>query len=838
MTIHPSPIPARRTARIAVIAGTGEAGSIRSMTSSAMRGFRRGMLLAATGISFAAGAAFAQDVDDPQPEPQYSRTPPGAVVQPLDTGPGAELRRNLTTLAENPRSLEALIGAGRAAIGLGDGEAATGFFTRAQQIAPDDPRVRAGLGSANLLSGRPEQALILFTEAAQRGAPEAELAGDRGLAYDMVGDPRHAQQDYALALRHRRDPEIERRFALSLAISGQRDAALRVIDSQLRRNDRAAWRTQTFILALTGDPAGADDLARRLMPPTNAQAMAPFFARLATLSPAQKAAAVNFGIFPSDGRAGRMAANVDTRPDPGALAFAQGGPPPRTPPLAEPLNGARRRPGAAAEPGYGRPQPVAPAVQPSRRTEVAQARTPRFGTTPPDQDDNADDGSDADRAAQERRPAPPPAGRREAPAFGPGANLTLDRSREEARPEPPLQPAQPSLPAATPGFGAVGQVQSLPGRTYPPAAAQPFQLQPSPMSEVVSTVRALPNEQGAAAVPVPVQPPLGSAERLSRDAAARAAEARYRSQGSTAAAEAGAAANAMRQWVQIAHGTQRGPLAGHYREVRARAPALVDGRTAWTVDDNGINRLLLGPFASEREASDYIAQLDRQHVVAVPWTSAPGQPVERLQGGGGASSAHARSERTESRPAAPTRSARTRQAEEHAAASDDRGSSRRSSARDRDSSDERGSSRSRAGRDRDESNARGNSHGRSGRDRDEPDARSNAHGRSARDRAESDDRNARNSSRNSSHGRSGRDRDDADDNARGRGNARHRADDDSRDSSRSRNAHGRANPRDESRSSSSSRSSQERRPAHDTRTSRSRSGEEQRPAPSRRRSGH
>ena len=48
-------------------------------------------------------------------------------------------------------------------------------------------------------------------------------------------------------------PEVERRLALSLAISGQREAALRVIDGQLRRHDRAAWRTQAFVLALTGD---------------------------------------------------------------------------------------------------------------------------------------------------------------------------------------------------------------------------------------------------------------------------------------------------------------------------------------------------------------------------------------------------------------------------------------------------------------------------------------------------------------------------------------------------------------------------------------------------------
>ena len=127
-------------------------------------------------------------------------------------------------------------------------------------------------------------------------------------------------------LRRRADPEVERRLALSLAISGQRDAALRVIDGQLRRHDRAAWRTQAFVLALTGDARGAEDTAGRMMPAANAQEMAPFFARLPSLSPAQKAAAVHFGRFPSDGRAAQVASSADTRADPGALALARNEP--------------------------------------------------------------------------------------------------------------------------------------------------------------------------------------------------------------------------------------------------------------------------------------------------------------------------------------------------------------------------------------------------------------------------------------------------------------------------------------------------------------------------------
>src|SRR5207253_576084 len=161
-----------------------------------------------------------------------------------------------------------------------------------------------------------------FTEAARMGMPEAEMAGDRGLAWDTLGYPARAQADYALSLRREDDPEIRRRLALSLAITGQRDEALRMIEPQLRANDRAAWRTQAFILALTGDASGADRTARGMMP-ASAEALAPFLQRLASLSPSQKALAVHFGHFPSDGRVQRYA-QADSVADPGALALARG----------------------------------------------------------------------------------------------------------------------------------------------------------------------------------------------------------------------------------------------------------------------------------------------------------------------------------------------------------------------------------------------------------------------------------------------------------------------------------------------------------------------------------
>jgi Flp pilus assembly protein TadD len=813
------------------------------MTLSAMRGLRRGLVLAATGIIFAAGPVRAQDADDPAPEPQNSRLPPGAVVQPLDTGPGAELRRNLMALSENPRSLEALIGAGRAAIGLRDGEAASGFFTRAQEIAPDDPRVRAGLGSAMLFSARPEQALILFAEAVQRGAPESEIAGDRGLAYDMVGDPRHAQQDYALALRGHDDPEIERRLALSLAISGQRQAALRAIDGQLRRRDRAAWRTQAFVLALTGDPAGADDTARRMMPAVNAEAMSPFFARLASLSPAQKAAAANFGRIPADGRTAttQVASNVDTRADPGALAMAEGGPQPRRfgPPLADPVNAARRRPGASDPRGDGG---IAPPVQPQRRTELAQAQPPhRFQATPPpdpDDEDQADDNRQAQQAPPQRGAVARP---REAPAFVPGGNFTLDSSREEASPPPP--PAPVPAPGAAPGFGSVGQVQS-------PSVRQ-FQLTPSAsapagrLSDVASTVQTLPGEgnRGSPASPQALTP----AERQARDAAAREAEARYRAQGGSAASRT-ATAGGGHYWVQIAHGSERGALPLQYRQVHAQAPGLIESRNAWTAADRTTNRLLLGPFETSRAAQDYIAQLGARQIAAIPWESGAGQSVERLQGGGASvapSSSRTRAAPPEPRPAPASHASRGRQAEARDASDDESRTAHGRSRRDRSAADDRASAHGRSGRDSADSDDRGTTHGRSGRNHSASDDRAGAHGRSGRDRSASDERSG-------SHGRSGRDRSDDRDNSHsrsrghadaddrnishGRSSSRRGSNDDDRTPAHGRSAHGRA-AADDDNHSSRNRSSQERRQsAHDTRTSRGRSSEEQRPAPHGRRS--
>src|SRR3546814_16816824 len=83
---------------------------------------------------------------------------------------------------------------------VGDSDAAFGFLGRAVTLSPRDPRVRAAYGRALVMSARPKDALTLFRQAVALGMLEGAVAGDRGLARDLMGDGRTAQRAYRLGL--------------------------------------------------------------------------------------------------------------------------------------------------------------------------------------------------------------------------------------------------------------------------------------------------------------------------------------------------------------------------------------------------------------------------------------------------------------------------------------------------------------------------------------------------------------------------------------------------------------------------------------------------------------
>ena len=194
----------------------------------------------------------------------------------------------------SPRDLSALVEAGELSIKVGDATAAAAFFKRAEQVDPNNGRVKAGIARILVAGEHPGEALRYFDQASRTGMSMAPYAGDRGLAYDLTGEQERAQRDYRSALKAGDDDEIRRRYALSLGIAGRRDEALKEIDALLRRSDRGAWRARAFILAMNGDVAGANKIATSMMPGM-ASGLSAFFQRLPALSAADRAFAVHFG---------------------------------------------------------------------------------------------------------------------------------------------------------------------------------------------------------------------------------------------------------------------------------------------------------------------------------------------------------------------------------------------------------------------------------------------------------------------------------------------------------------------------------------------------------------
>lgn len=232
------------------------------------------------------------------------------VVQPLPPAGSQELSSALQRLARDGNDISALIDAGDAAVGLGDIVAAIGFFGRAQALDPSNPRISLGLARAYTLSRRPVEALRLYAQAESGGIPLQVMAADRGLAFDLVGDSRSAQDLYRMALAAGADDTVRRNLALSQAISNDRAGFEATLLPLLEQGDSAAFRTRAFGLAILGDTDAAIKIARDMMPGQAAAQVEPYLRYMNRLTPAQQAAAGALGIFPRTAAIGRDDAEI------------------------------------------------------------------------------------------------------------------------------------------------------------------------------------------------------------------------------------------------------------------------------------------------------------------------------------------------------------------------------------------------------------------------------------------------------------------------------------------------------------------------------------------------
>ena len=571
-----------------------------------------------------------------------------AMVQAVRPPSTEKLNRHLSRLASSPRDVDALVGAGEAAIDLDDMRAAAGFFARADVVQPNNGRVKAGLGRVMLKTQNATEALRMFDQAVKLGYPEATLLSDRGLARDLTGDQAGAQRDYQAALKRTPDDtELTYRYAASLGISGQVDAAEKVLQPLLYKSDRPAWRFRAFILAMNNRQDDARKIASQTMPGQLAAALTPYMVKMPYLTAAQKAAAVHFGHFPKT--IGSAIAAVTPTPAPLPATPSAVAPSSAAPPQAAP-------PTAAAAPARQSRVPL----QSEKTTALARADN-RVAPSASVQTRAATTTATTLVEPERARPTPPPA----PPLTTAPARPSASGSAQVQGPPAPgfeslsAQPtATPTAPQAAPP-AAVAQapaqvVQPTPAQPAASGAAAPAAPQPDPeatrtLADIIRTIDVPDSERRptVAAVDLAEVAALQAARRAEQQAAdeqakkaAQAAKAKAAAAAKIKAeAEAKAkkaaeekaklAANPSRNWVQIGTGGDRGALAFTLKNLRRKYDDVAP-QDGWVAGWGRTNRLLIGPFASFTRAKTVESKLKGAGADAFAWKSDAGEVVERL----------------------------------------------------------------------------------------------------------------------------------------------------------------------------------------------------------------
>jgi len=562
---------------------------------------------------------------------------PGAIVQPLPSAAAVErLNQNLGRLSRSPQDIQALLGAGEAAMDLGDVQAANGFFTRANMVAPNNGQAKLGLAVVSIQLKQAREAATYFDAAAALGVGAQDHLNERGLAYDLTGQQAKAQQDYQTVLRNNpSDPVARLRYAVSLGISGRVAEAEAELQPSLSGQDREAWRARAFILAMNGRLADARKITQTVMPKGLADALDPYIARASLLDAGQKAAAFHYGEFPSDVL--RMAAATSSTPrteprlavteaKPRKLSRKERQREEREKQAAEAAS-ARARLAAANEP---QPPPFVEGSPErsgsSSSTTLASSQAPRT--------------SALSSVAATVKPAPtrtPSSIQQPASSGLRPASPRPVQGVVETRPQP--APQAPSDPVATrPAVTTPGA--SVPAPTPLPSTrslAQVMAAMDIPESERstgsapvdLAAVARIQTERRQAQEAVAAK---AAAEKAKREAAAKAkAEAAAKAK-AAAEEKARLAANPARTWVQIATGRDVDALAFDLRRLRRTYADVLGNETGWTAEWGATRRLLVGPFSTSAKAKDAVAAIKKSGGDAFIWSSEAGEDVVKIGG--------------------------------------------------------------------------------------------------------------------------------------------------------------------------------------------------------------
>ncbi len=576
------------------------------------------------------------------------------VVQAVpQKSPGVRLNDALNRLARNPQDVAALGEAGQASLELGDGQAAIGFYRRALTLQPDNARLKAGLAGAYVLSEDPFSALELFDEAEKAGPIDPARLADRGLAFDLVGDSQTAQDYYRQSLAAAPSDETLRRMALSQAIRRDRKGMDLTLAPLLQKQDKAAWRTRAFGLAIIGQAEEAESIARQTMPTEMAEAITAYLRYMPRLTVAQQAAAGNLGRFPRASEIGtddpRVAAYQRSHAQLAVATPAPAAPPAKgkgkrdaRPPKVQPVRAVAAVP--PPEPQVSRETSTAsrPAVVAPKPAPVQVAAAPRpvvQSTLPP---------ATAAATPPVAPPATPPAVTVSPAVTQQAATFDLAKANQAA----PAAVAAPRKPAsldeafadlAPPSNVAEPKAGAVDVRTVRPVALA--RKEPAPVMPVKEPAAKDAPAKPAAAKTAPAKAPAGkeltAKEKAAADKAAAGKDAKAKAADPKAkdpkAKDAkgkdakGKPSHPSRIWVQIAAGRNKPALAFDWRKFAKEDPAVFKGQSPYVTPWGQTNRLLTGPFASAKAAEAYLAKVKKAgRDGAFVWTSPAGQAVDPL----------------------------------------------------------------------------------------------------------------------------------------------------------------------------------------------------------------
>ncbi len=603
--------------------------------------------LLCAALLLAGGSVPGAQAKDNQAGSGYSQP----VVQALPSREALELKAALSRLGRNPRDISALLDAGDAASALGDYEAASGFYKRARQISPDNPRALVGLAGSMVHDGDPFSAIPLFERAEKAGANRAGIGGDRGLAYDLVGDPLAAQRYYRLALVSAPDDEVSRRLAISLAIAGQTREAEKVLLPLLREQDKAAWRARAFVLAIAGKTKNAIKITKTLLPADLADSIKPYLEYMPRLTAAQQAAAANLGKFPRASEIGRIDPRVAMlkaqATDSQKVATLDGALVPKGASLGSTPAASAAGPSAAklavadserkrvatktrqsskkkkksrrVAPPEPKPSRIAGSVAEPMLASDARVQTPAEILSGADRATNPS-------AAPRKRSAKPKASASDVSTPSPRPSEVLSgkpavAATPPAGATPDVAAAQPGTGGASPGFD-LARLPNSTGSAARGAGSDSGRAREASFSNVFQDIGA-PEKRAT--------PASGAVDILKVKPAKAPPRAAKQGASSARAKKPTPPSHPSRIWVQLGIGQKTSALSGDWRRLSRRLPALFKGRKAYVSKLNRTNRMLAGPFGTRKEANAFVARL-REAGVGGPyvWSSPAGQVVDPL----------------------------------------------------------------------------------------------------------------------------------------------------------------------------------------------------------------